>query len=311
MIFIGPTLLSGIGQHAIKYKNLFPESEYYLIGDKTIPTCEHAFMFALPISYVFDYIPFLKSKAKRVSCMTVCETESVHEDYGKLFDFFDTIFVPSEFCKRVFSKQFPSKIFKVVHAHIPQNPRPYVFYHIGNILDQRKNFKSILEAFLRVNLPNSKLIVKATCKQEVKLNIPNVKIINGLISEDEMDDIHRMCDCYVSFSSSEGVGMGAIEACIRDKPVIVTDYGGVSEYIKTPYLIECTPDPIMADDFLFKKGMIWGKPNIDELMNYMTDAYNKQLRYMNHEYTKKLVGHENVLEEFIVNVIGTENDETC
>ena len=33
-------------------------------------------------------------------------------------------------------------------------------------------------------------------------------------------------DCYVSFSSSEGVGMGAVEAAIRNKPVIITDYGG-------------------------------------------------------------------------------------
>jgi hypothetical protein len=36
--------------------------------------------------------------------MTVCETETVHEDYGKIFEHFDTILVPSEFCKRVLSK---------------------------------------------------------------------------------------------------------------------------------------------------------------------------------------------------------------
>ena len=39
--------------------------------------------------------------------MTVCETETVHEDYGKLFDLFDRIAVASEFCKKVFSRQFP------------------------------------------------------------------------------------------------------------------------------------------------------------------------------------------------------------
>lgn len=310
MIFVGPTLLSGIGQHNAKYKRLFPESKYYVIGDKNIPECEHAFLFTIPIQSAFDYIPFLKSKAKKVSCMTVCETETVHEDYGKLFDFFDAILVPSEFCKRVFSKQFPNKEFKIVHAHIPQEPRPYVFYHIGNILDQRKNFNSILEAFIRLQLPNAKLIVKATCQQEVKINLPNVRVINGLITDDEMDDIHRMSDCYVSFSSSEGVGMGAIEACIQDKPVIITDYGGPPEYIKTPYLIKCDRQTLKNDDFLFKKGMVWGKPSLEQLMNYMADAYNNQVRYMNHEYTKKLVGSENILQEFIVNVIGSENDKT-
>jgi hypothetical protein len=29
--------------------------------------------------------------------MTVCETETVHEDYGKLFELFDKIAVPSEY----------------------------------------------------------------------------------------------------------------------------------------------------------------------------------------------------------------------
>ena len=47
-----------------------------------------------------------------------------------------------------------------------------------------------------------------------------------------MDKIHKSSDCYVSFSSSEGVGMGAVEAALRGKPVIITDYGGAPEYVK-------------------------------------------------------------------------------
>ena len=93
----------------------------------------------------------------------------------------------------------------------------YIFYHIGNIVDQRKNFKSIIEAFIRLNLPNSLLVVKATCIKEVSINIPNVIVINGLIPEQELDGLHTLCDCYVSFSSSEGIGMGAVEAALLDK----------------------------------------------------------------------------------------------
>jgi glycosyltransferase involved in cell wall biosynthesis len=310
MIFVGPALLSGIGQHLNKYRSLFPDTQYYMIGDKNIPDCDHAFLFAIPTDYIFEYIPFLKSKAKRVSCMTVCETETVHEDYGKLFELFDEILVPSNFCQTVLSRQFPETIFKIVHAHIPPPPEIYTFYHIGNILDNRKNFKYILEAFIRLQLPNSRLVVKATCNQDVKINLPNVKVINGLISNEEMEDVHKISDCYVSFSSSEGVGMGAVEACMHDKPVIITDYGGASEYIKTPYLIDCGLQEISEDDFLFKKGMIWGKPNFEQLMKYMSDAYNKKMKFMNHDYTKKMVGNDNILEEFFINVIGGKNNET-
>lgn len=135
-------------------------------------------------------------------------------------------------------------------------------------------------------------------------------MINGLISNEEMEDVHKISDCYVSFSSSEGVGMGAVEACMHDKPVIITDYGGASEYIKTPYLIDCGLQEIAEDDFLFKKGMIWGKPNFEQLMKYMSDAYNKKMKFMNHDYTKKMVGNDNILEEFFINVIGGKNNET-
>jgi glycosyltransferase involved in cell wall biosynthesis len=308
MLFIGPTPLSGIGQHCKKYMDIFPRSKYLEIHEE-IPECERAFIFALPVPNWLDKIPEIKRKIKHVTCMTVCETETVHEDYGKLFDLFDRIAVPSEFCRKVFKKQFPDKDFFIIHAHIPDK-RPYTFYHIGNVHDPRKNFNKIIETFVRMNKPDSRLLVKATCKQPVEARIPNVTFINGLVSDEDMEKIHEMGDCYVSFSSSEGVGMGAVEAALRNKPVIITNYGGAPEYIKTPYLIECGLQYLVKDDFLFKAGMEWGKPNENQLREFMEDAYTKKIRYMEHPRTHMLTCKENVLQEFITNVIGKESDNT-
>jgi glycosyltransferase involved in cell wall biosynthesis len=308
MLFIGPSLLSGIGQHCKKYMNLFPGSKYIEIQND-IPNCENAFIFALPVQHWLDKIPEIKRKIKHVICMTVCETETVHEDYGKLFKLFDRIAVPSEFCRRVFKRQFPETSFYIIHVHIPDK-RPYTFYHIGNVHDPRKNFNKILETFVRMNKPDTRLIVKATCIQPVEARIPNVTFINGLISDEEMEKIHAMGDCYVSFSSSEGVGMGAVEAALRNKPVIITDYGGAPEYIKTPYTIDCERQKIVKDDFLFKVGMEWGKPNEKQLREFMEDAYTNKIRYMEHPRTHMLTCKENVLQEFITNVISKESDNT-
>jgi len=310
MIIIGPHLLTGMSHHALKYVDLFPGTKYCEI-EKDIPESEHGLVFMLPIKPHLNRLPYIHSKVKNLACMTVCETETVHEDYGLIMKEFKRVAVPSEFCKRVLSRQFPDNEFYIIHAHIPTpNPPPYTFYHIGNIMDPRKNFKSILEAFIRLNNPNTRLLVKATCKRDVDLRLPNVEIINGLVSAEEINAIHAKGDCYVSFSSSEGVGMGAVEAAIRNKPVIITNYGGAPEYIKTPYTISCDAEEITTDDFLFKKGMVWGKPNPDELLKFMKDVSDKNLRFMNHEYTQKLVSKENVLQEFILNVIGTENNKT-
>jgi glycosyltransferase involved in cell wall biosynthesis len=311
MIFIGPQLLTGIGQHAKKYVNIFlPDSDYYIIGGK-LPESEHGLIFLIPTREHIEYIKYAKSRVKNLACMTVCETETVHEDYGLIMNEFKRVAVPSEFCKKVLSRQFPDNEFYVVHAHIPPPiERPYTFYHIGNIMDPRKKFKDILQAFIRLNEPKSRLVVKATALRDVDIKLPRVEVINGLISDEDMNAIHDRCDCYVSFSHSEGVGMGAVEAALRDKAVIITNYGGASEYIKTPYTIDCELEQLENDDFLFKKGMTWGKPNFDQLLEFMRHAYDNRVRHMDHEHTKKLVGKENVLQEFILNVIGPKNNET-
>ena len=308
MLFIGPTALSGIGQQVRKYMKLFPGSKYIEINDE-IPVCENAFIYALPVQYWFDKIPEIKRKIKNVTCMTICETETVHEDYGKLFALFDKIAVPSEFCRRVFKRQFPDTDFFIIHAHVPNN-KPYTFYHIGNIADPRKNFNKIIETFVRMNKPDSRLLIKATCNQPIQIKIPNVEVINGLIPDEELEKIHALGDCYVSFSSSEGIGLGAVEAALRNKPVIITDYGGAPEYIKTPYTIDCECQELIKDDFLFKAGMKWGKPNEKQLREFMEDAYTKKIRYMEPPRTHMLTCKENVLQEFVANVIGEENDNT-
>jgi glycosyltransferase involved in cell wall biosynthesis len=311
MIVIGPSLLSGIGHHAQKYTKLFaPNSGYYVFGS-TLPESEHALIFMLPIKDHMEYLKYVRTRVKTLACMTVCETETVHEDYGLIMKEFKKIAVPSEFCKRVLSRQFPENEFYVIHAHIPQpKEKPYTFYHIGNIMDPRKRFKDILQAFIRLNEPNTRLIVKATGRQPVQIQLPRVEVINDLLDDEGMDALHNRCDCYVNFSHSEGVGMGAVEAALRDKPVIITNYGGAPEYVKTPYTIDCELQELEKDDFLFKKGMTWGKPNFDQLLEFMRHAYDNRVRHMDHEHTKQLVGRKNVLEEFVLNVIGRENNET-
>jgi glycosyltransferase involved in cell wall biosynthesis len=309
MIVIGPELNTGIGHHAKKYVELFlPDSHYYVFGSK-LPESEHGLVFTLPLKHHLEYIKYAKTRVKNLACMTVCETETVHEDYGLIMKEFKRIAVPSEFCKRVLSRQFPDNEFYLIHAHIPQpREKPYTFYHIGNIMDPRKKFRDVLQAFIRLNEPNTRLVIKATAKTDVHIQLPRVEVINGLLTDEEMDQLHERCDCYVNFSHSEGVGMGAVEAALRDKAVIITNYGGASEYVKTPYTIDCELQELEQDDFLFKKGMTWGKPNFDQLLEFMRHAYENRVRTMDHEHTKKLVGRENVLKEFILNVIGGEDN---
>jgi glycosyltransferase involved in cell wall biosynthesis len=147
----------------------------------------------------------------------------------------------------------------------------------------------LIDAFQSLRLDDCRLLLKATCKQPVNLKIPSVIIINGIVSHEQLDSIHSSCDCYVNCSFSEGVGMGAVEAAMRDKPCIIPDYGGLREYVKTPYVIPCGRTMIGVDDFLYEKNMVWGMPSKSDLMKFMRECHSLQLRSQDHSFTRMLV----------------------
>ena len=309
MLFIGPPILSGIGQVVLDYSKLLDptNAKHIVLGQDKYIQNQDVFMFALPTPQWLSVIPAIIKTSKSVRIMTICETETVHEDYGKLFALCPNdgeVLVSSEFCKRIFERQFSFVKCRVLHHTTPvpspsslkQRPTedPYVFYHIGNIMDPRKNINGLLTAFLRCGFGDkAKLVLKATCKQPVTLppGVQNVSIINGLLSKEDLDTkVHDKGHCYVTFSHSEGVGMGAVEAAVRDKPVILTEYGGCKEYVHTPYTVRCSSFvPVGQDDFLFKKDMLWGDHDSDYLVEYMKDAFEKRLTWMDHSHTRELV----------------------
>jgi glycosyltransferase involved in cell wall biosynthesis len=294
-LFIGPRLLAGIGQVTNKYcelvKSLGHKADYVQFGDP-VPSKHYdvGFAFVLPIN--LDMVDNMLSGCVKKMYMTVCETLTVHESYGIIPQKFGTVWVPSQFCLDVLSKQFPYGDWRLL-PHWTPTPDNYVFYTIGNVLDPRKNIKMLLEAFMRLRLPNAKLLIKATCKEPVHWKFPNVTIINELL--DDLEPVHSQGDCYVNCSRSEGVGMGAVEAAIREKPVILTDFGGLKEYIPdSPFVVHCEHVPMKDDDFLYQKGMIWGEPSLEELMKHMKTCYDGRIRTWKHPGTRKLidsVGH--------------------
>lgn len=297
MIFIGPALPGGIAQWAYNYTLSFPNSKYYTIGEE-IPKCDQAFVFVLPVDTFFKCHEYIKSRVKNITIVTICESQTVHENFNVLMKEYKRIIVPSDFCCNVFSKQFPDNEFIVIPPYIPLTTRPYTFYTIGNMTDERKNFQVLLDSFIKLNNPNTFLVIKQQSTTPIDVNIPNVQIINEQLNDKQMELLHSQCDCYINISHSEGIGMGPIEAAVRNKPVIIPEFGAVSEFVKTPYTIPCKLVPIDKDYMLFTKDMTWGDPDTEKLLEFMKDVVSKKLTYMDHNYTKKIVSSENVVKSF-------------
>lgn len=295
---MGPTLLAGIGQVTKRYADIV-NGEYIAFGDQPKEAeYDYGFAFVLPVKEQLDIVDVYMARCRKKIYMTICETETVNPAYGILTRYKE-LWVSSYFCKNVFQNQFPEVNWKVLPlyappqtiSHTPCIDRPYVFYTIGNILDPRKNIRGLIDAFLRCAFPAGEaiLLLKATCVRPVDWKVPGVQIINGLLSNEDMEKVHAAGDCYVNCSHSEGVGMGAVEAAMRKKPIIIGDYGGLKEYVHTPFMIKCKIGPIGFDDFLFTKELEWGHPSQEDLMKHLKSCFNQKLTYSENDFTEGLM----------------------
>ena len=302
VLFIGPTLLAGIGQVTKQYANLIENSEYVEIGQ--VPKQArymHGFAFVLPIEQHLPIIDQYATLCDSMMYMTVCETEPVNPAYGLLARY-KTVWCPSEFARSTLERQFPHVEWKLLRHYAHERPHrcpveadhgkqpPYTFYTIGNIADPRKNIQGLINAFLSCGFGDqARLVLKATCHQTIELKIPGVVVINGLLSNEALEKVHASCHCYVNCSHSEGVGMGAVEAALRSKPVVITDYGGLKEYVETPWVVSCTTGPIGFDDFLFTKDLEWGHPSHEELVAALKDCFQKRATFWDHAHTRSMM----------------------
>lgn len=304
-VFIGPTLLAGIGQVTNRYVTLLKDmghhAEYVDLSNPhpTLSKYDIGFAFVLPIKYQLDIVDTIMQSCDKRNYMTICETETVSPQYGIFVGRYDTMFTSSKFCRDILSRQFPSISWKILNLYAPptssiERPlqtgrRPYIFYTIGNIIDPRKNIRMLLRAFEECDFPNTRLLLKATCNRKVEIDQKNVMVINGLISDEQMHKIHFGSDCYINCSHSEGVGMGAVEAALHHKPVIITDYGGLKEYVDTPFVVPCEVKECGINDFLFTSDLRWGYPSYEKLLITMKRCYITGIRKWDHTYTENLV----------------------
>jgi len=304
-LFIGPQLLAGIGQVTNRYAELLEsmghETEYSMFNDDPKSSSyDVGFAFVLPIKEQLDKVDALMSRCAKKNYMTICETDPVSPMYGIFEGRYASMFVSSQFCKDILSRQFPSIEWKILHLYAYPHPltlrltkaddKPYIFYTIGNIVDPRKNISMLIRAFTECAFPNARLLLKATCVRNITIqNNPKIIVINGLITENQLNNIHRSSDCYINCSHSEGVGMGAVEAALHSKPVILTDFGGLKEYVSTPFVVKCKVAKTNINDFLFTEDLQWGHPQYEDLVAHMKECYTKRLTHWNHEKTRNLI----------------------
>jgi GT2 family glycosyltransferase/glycosyltransferase involved in cell wall biosynthesis len=224
----------------------------------------------------------------------IFELPSVRSQWQHVYQYVDEIWTASEFSRESFATSTKLTVVRVPHVvdgldekatfgreHFRFPADVFVFcyvFDVSSYLD-RKNPFALIEAFRREfkDSPDVLLYLKiwnssydeTRAKQlhDAVRGARNIRIYDGLFSEEEIVSLHKSIDCLVSPHRSEGFGLNIAEAMYFGKPVIATRYSANLDYMNDAngYLIDCKLTPIRRTAGPYQKGAVWADPSIDHL----------------------------------------------
>ena len=167
------------------------------------------------------------------------------------------------------------------HFGLPEDCFLILFYFDLFSYSTRKNPWAAIETFRRTVAarPAAKirLVLKlhnaarepgivAALQQAIADLDGRVTVINRTLSDCEIKNLIRCCDCFLSLHRSEGFGRGPAEAMFLGKPVIATGWSGNMEYMNAEVAFPIGYDliPVKAGEYPAWQHQHWAEPKIAE-----------------------------------------------
>lgn len=110
-------------------------------------------------------------------------------------------------------------------------------------------------------------------------NYPKILLISRLLSRGQIFSLHDSSDCYLSFHRDEGFGVPIAEAMLAGNPVICTNYGGSTQFVKPEhaYPVDYKLTPVFGMPWENYKGNTeWADIDIMDARKKMRYVYNNK-----------------------------------
>ena len=178
----------------------------------------------------------------------------------------------------------------------------------GILGEDRKNtglmIKTFLETFntssrkkpaliLKTNTMNYSLLDREEILRKINIikdnvggNLPNIYLVHGELTDDEMNQLNNdnKVKAFVSFTKGEGYGRPLAEAAITGKPVIVSNWSGHVDFIHPDYNVliggELKEVHKSASNNWILKESQWFNINTEVASRAMKDMFKNYKRYL-------------------------------
>jgi glycosyltransferase involved in cell wall biosynthesis len=249
-----------------------------------------------------ELIPRFRERGKRLVGYTTWETDRLPPHWPALLNQVDLLLVPSAWNRATFAAS-GVRVPMAVVPHLPEpNPvdpvRPpqadFIFYTIGE-WNERKVPWLALQAFLdefKDDEPVT-LVIKTGPRDQRRPGLfggverrvramlrgrrAQVVLITRRLATRELYDLHARGDCFLSLCRGEGWGLPAFDAAFAGKPVIMTGWGGQTEYLPgalawlVDYRLVPVNDPAGRPSYL--PDQRWAEPSLPHARALMRYVY--------------------------------------
>lgn len=152
--------------------------------------------------------------------------------------------------------------------------------------DPRKNLMKVTRCFLKLFKGINDVELHVKTNQPIQKHFDNkIRYVSQKFSKDELKNWYYNIDVYLSGTTCEGWGMMQQESMCCGRPLIYTNYGGLSEFVNSKNNFEIGYDEVFSENFWGDYGGKWSQFKEDEFIEMMWFCYkNKEVVYQRGKY---------------------------
>ncbi|WP_426029399.1 glycosyltransferase family 4 protein [Caulobacter sp. DWP3-1-3b2] len=252
-------------------------------------------------------------------------------DWARQLERFDEVWAPSAFIQESIAHTVSIPVLHMPlavevklsgmlsrrHFGIPEHAYAFLFFFDFGSYSARKNPEAVVDSVERLVARNPNAPIHCVIKfkggdeSSAQYKALNARIealgeyatkITAVLSDNEIKNLVRACDCFVSLHRSEGFGRGMAEAMRLGRLTIGTGYSGNLDFMTkdTAHLVRYQPVALEPNSYPYWQGQIWAEPDIAHAVELMELAIGdrkgsramaeRARRHMRQNFSARAVG---------------------